>query len=48
MVSPPEAGTVKHVRQNRAAADLHLRELDTVKLDETFPPPVTSQPLDVL
>jgi diketogulonate reductase-like aldo/keto reductase len=44
----PEAGTVKHVRQNHAAVGLHLREIDMVKLDEAFPPPVTPQPLDVL
>jgi diketogulonate reductase-like aldo/keto reductase len=44
----PEAGTVKHVRQNRAALDLQLREIDLVKLDEAFPPPSTPQPLDVL
>lgn len=33
----PEAGTVKHVRQNRAALNLQLRETDMVKLDEVFP-----------
>jgi diketogulonate reductase-like aldo/keto reductase len=44
----PEAGTVKHVRQNRAALDLHLREIDMLKLDEAFPPPLTPQPLDML
>jgi diketogulonate reductase-like aldo/keto reductase len=44
----PEAGTVKHVRQNRAALELRLQEIDLIKLDEAFPPPVTPQPLDVL
>jgi diketogulonate reductase-like aldo/keto reductase len=44
----PEAETVKHVRQNRAALDLHLREIDMLKLDEAFPPPLTPQPLDML
>jgi diketogulonate reductase-like aldo/keto reductase len=44
----PEAGTVEHVRQNRAALDLHLREIDMVKLEEAFPPPVTPQPLEIL
>jgi diketogulonate reductase-like aldo/keto reductase len=44
----PEAGTVKHVRQNRAALDLRLREIDMIKLDEAFPPPVTPQPLEML
>jgi diketogulonate reductase-like aldo/keto reductase len=37
----PEAGTVKHVRQNRAAIEIELSEIDTVKLEEAFPPPVT-------
>ncbi len=41
-------GTVKHVRQNRAALDLHLREIDMIKLDEAFPPPIGPRPLDVL
>ncbi len=44
----PEAGTVKHVRQNRAALDLHLREIDMIKLEEAFPPPIGPRPLDVL
>jgi diketogulonate reductase-like aldo/keto reductase len=44
----PEAGTVKHVRQNRVALDLRLREIDMIKLDEAFPPPVTPQPLGML
>jgi diketogulonate reductase-like aldo/keto reductase len=43
----PEAGTVEHVRRNRAALDLRLREIDMIKLEEAFPPPVTPQPLDV-
>jgi diketogulonate reductase-like aldo/keto reductase len=44
----PEAGTVKHVRQNRAAADLRLREIDLVKLEEAFPPPLEAGPLEML
>jgi diketogulonate reductase-like aldo/keto reductase len=44
----PEAGTVNHVRQNRAALDLRLRELDMVKLEEAFPPPVDPAPLEIL
>jgi len=43
-----EAGTVKHVRQNRAALDLRLREIDMLKLDEAFPPPIAPQPLEIL
>jgi diketogulonate reductase-like aldo/keto reductase len=44
----PEAGTDKHVRQNRAALDLHLREIDLIKLEEAFPPPTAPQPLKVI
>jgi diketogulonate reductase-like aldo/keto reductase len=44
----PEAGTTKHVRQNRAALDLELREIDLIKLDEAFPPPIAPRPLEVL
>ncbi len=44
----PEAGTVAHVRQNRAALDLKLTELDLLKLDETFPPPLEPQSLEML
>jgi diketogulonate reductase-like aldo/keto reductase len=44
----PEAGTVRHVRQNREALELHLDEIDLIKLDEAFPPPIGPQPLDML
>jgi diketogulonate reductase-like aldo/keto reductase len=44
----PEAGTVNHVRENRAAVDLRLREIDMIKLDEAFPPPIAPVPLDIL
>ncbi|HWE09508.1 MAG TPA: aldo/keto reductase [Solirubrobacteraceae bacterium] len=44
----PEAGTAAHARQNRAALDLRLSELDMLKLDEAFPPPVSPQPLEIL
>jgi diketogulonate reductase-like aldo/keto reductase len=43
----PETGTVEHVRQNRPALDVELREIDLIKLDEAFPPPITPEPLDV-
>jgi diketogulonate reductase-like aldo/keto reductase len=43
----PETGTVEHVRQNRTALDVQLREIDLIKLDEAFPPPITPEPLDV-
>lgn len=44
----PEAGTVAHVRQNRAALELELSQLDLLKLDEAFPPPLEPQPLEML
>jgi len=44
----PEAGTVAHVRQNRSALDLELSELELIKLDEAFPPPLEPQPLQML
>jgi diketogulonate reductase-like aldo/keto reductase len=44
----PEAGTVAHVRQNRASLDLRLDESDMLRLDEAFPPPVSPQPLEIL
>jgi diketogulonate reductase-like aldo/keto reductase len=44
----PEAGTTEHVRQNRAALDVHLDEEDLLKLDSAFPPPSMPQPLEML
>ena len=44
----PEAGTVEHARENRAAVDLHLPSNDVLKLDEAFPGPTGPQPLDML
>jgi diketogulonate reductase-like aldo/keto reductase len=44
----PEAGTVEHVRRNRAALDLQLRDIDLIKLEEAFPPPLGPQPLETL
>jgi diketogulonate reductase-like aldo/keto reductase len=44
----PEAGTIQHVHQNRAALDIRLREDDVVELDSAFPPPSGPQPLEVL
>jgi len=44
----PEAGTVEHVRQNRAALGLQLRDIDMIKLEEAFPPPIGPQPLETL
>jgi diketogulonate reductase-like aldo/keto reductase len=43
-----EAGTPEHVRANRAALDLELREDDLLELDSAFPPPDAPVPLEVL
>jgi len=44
----PKAGTTAHVRENRAALDLHLTEQDLATLDRTFPPPTGPRPLAML
>lgn len=44
----PKAGRVAHVRENRAAADLHLSPTDLAELDVAFPPPRQRQPLAML
>jgi diketogulonate reductase-like aldo/keto reductase len=43
----PRASTKEHVMQNRGAIDLHLTEDDLRLLDETFPPPLSAQPLEM-
>jgi diketogulonate reductase-like aldo/keto reductase len=44
----PKAGSVAHVRDNRAALDLKLSEGDLRRLDELFPPPRGPEPLAML
>jgi len=44
----PKAGTPEHVRENRAALDLHLSDEDLAELDGAFPPPTEPQPLEIL
>ena len=44
----PKAGTVAHVEENRAAADLRLTEADVADLDRAFPPPARKVPLEML
>ncbi|GGI75705.1 hypothetical protein GCM10007973_10810 [Polymorphobacter multimanifer] len=48
MIAIPKAGTVEHVRDNRAAADLVLDEADLAALDAAFPPPGAKRPLEML
>ncbi len=42
----PRMGTPEHVRENRAALDLHLMNL--AELERAFPPPTKKRPLEML
>jgi diketogulonate reductase-like aldo/keto reductase len=42
------AGSLIHVRENRAALDIALTEHDLVELDRAFPPPHDKRPLETL
>lgn len=44
----PKAGTVAHVEENRAAADLVLSADDLADLDRAFPAPTRKMPLEML
>jgi len=44
----PRAGKPAHVRENRAALDIHLTDDDLAELDLAFPPPDGLRPLEVL
>ncbi|MBN3728674.1 aldo/keto reductase [Burkholderia sp. Ac-20379] len=44
----PKAGTVEHVRANRAALDLRLDDAALARLDVAFRPPRRKQPLEML
>lgn len=48
MMVIPKAGSVAHVRQNAAAADLELGPEDLAALDRGFPPPQAHVPLAML
>ncbi len=48
VIAIPKAGTVEHVRINRAAADLVLSDNDLAALDEAFPPPTHKRALEML
>jgi diketogulonate reductase-like aldo/keto reductase len=47
-IAIPRAATPEHVRENRAAADLHLTKQDLAELDQAFPPPTGPRPLEML
>lgn len=44
----PKASTPDHVRQNRAALDVHLTREDLLELDQKFPPPAGKVPLEMI
>ncbi len=48
VVAIPKAGSVAHVRENRAAADLALTNDDLKRLNAMFPRPRTPVPLEML
>src|SRR3989304_580489 len=48
MMVIPKAGTVAHVRENRAALDIKLTDQDRAELNRGFPPPKGPRPLDLL
>jgi diketogulonate reductase-like aldo/keto reductase len=48
VIAIPKAGSVDHVRENRAAADLVLSDADLATLDAAFPRPRTRRPLEML
>jgi len=48
VIAIPKAGSVAHVRENRAAADLTLQPEVIARLDAAFPPPTGPVPLEML
>jgi diketogulonate reductase-like aldo/keto reductase len=48
LIAIPKAGSVAHVRENRAAADLVLSADDLAALDTAFPQPRGRRPLEML
>lgn len=48
VIAIPKAGTVAHVRENRAAADLVLSQENLAALDAAFPRPGARRPLEML
>ena len=48
VISIPKAATIRHVRSDRAAADLLLDKAALELLDRAFPPPRRKRPLDMI
>lgn len=47
VIAIPEAGTPRHVEENRAALELSLTAADLADLEDAFPPPFGPSPLPV-
>jgi diketogulonate reductase-like aldo/keto reductase len=47
-IAIPRTGKVAHVRDNRAALDLHLTQQDLQELESAFPAPARKRPLEML
>lgn len=48
VIAIPKTGNVARVEENCGAVDLDISDEDWAKLDRSFPPPVTKQPLEML
>jgi diketogulonate reductase-like aldo/keto reductase len=48
VIAIPKAGSLAHVRDNRAAADLQLNDSDLTALDQAFPKPRERRPLEMI
>ncbi len=48
LIAIPKAGSIVHVRENRAAADIVLSDADLATLDTAFPRPRDRRPLEML
>jgi diketogulonate reductase-like aldo/keto reductase len=48
VIAIPKASQTKHVRDNRAAADIVLTAQDLAELDEAFPPPSRRRSLEMI
>jgi diketogulonate reductase-like aldo/keto reductase len=48
VIAIPRTGKSAHVRDNRAALDIHLTQEDVAELNRAFPPPTEKRPLEML
>lgn len=48
VIAIPKASQIAHVKENRAALDVHLTVEDLAELDRAFPPPSHKVPLEII